>query len=53
MIKNKALMWAVVIGAAVSGLTSCKLDMPKETESSFETIVVDTTDIETPLLLTV
>jgi membrane fusion protein (multidrug efflux system) len=49
MIKNKALMWAVVIGAAVSVLTSCKLDMPKETESSFETIVVDTTDIETPM----
>ena len=49
MIKNKALMWVVVIGAAVSGLTSCKLDMPKETETSFETMVVDTTDIETPM----
>ena len=49
MIKNKALMWAVVIGAAVSVLTSCKLDMPKETETSFETMVVDTTDIETPM----
>lgn len=53
MIKNRALMWAVMIGAVVCLLTSCKLDMPKETESSFETIVVDTTDIETPLLLTV
>ena len=49
MIKNKALMWAVVIGAAVSGLTACKLDMPKETETSFETMVVDTTNIETPM----
>lgn len=43
---NKILMWAMVIGAAVMGLSSCKLDMPKETETSFETMVVDTTDIE-------
>ena len=49
MIKNKALMWAVVIGMTVIGLTSCKLDMPKETETSFETMTVDTTDIETPV----
>ena len=46
---NKALIWVVVIGSAVMGLSSCKLDMPKETESSFETMVVDTTDIETPM----
>ena len=43
---NKILMWVMVIGAAVMGLSSCKLDLPKETESSFETMVVDTTDIE-------
>ena len=49
MIKNKFLMWAVVIGATFSGLTSCKLDMPKETETSFETMTVDTTDIELPV----
>lgn len=49
MIKNKALMWAVVIGAAISVLTSCKLDMPKETETSFETMTVDTTNIEVPI----
>ena len=49
MIKNKALMWATVVGAMVIGLTACKLDMPKETETSFETMVVDTTDIETPM----
>jgi membrane fusion protein (multidrug efflux system) len=42
-------MWAVMIGAVVSLLTSCKLDMPKETESSFETMTVDTTDIEVPM----
>ena len=46
---KKALMWAVVFGAVVSGLSSCKLDMPKETESSFETMTVDTTDIEVPI----
>ena len=49
MIKNKALMWAVVIGAAISVLTSCKIDMPKETETSFETMIVDTTNIEVPI----
>lgn len=49
MIKSKSLMWAVLIGAVVSGLTACKLDMPKETESSFETMTVDTTDIELPM----
>ena len=46
---NKALMWAMVIGMAVSVLMSCKLDMPKETESSYETMTVDTTDIEVPI----
>ena len=46
---NKALMWAMVIGMAVSVLTSCKLDMPKETETSYETMTVDTTDIEVPI----
>ena len=46
---NKSLMWAVAIGMAVSVLTSCKLDMPKETETSFETMTVDTTDIELPM----
>lgn len=46
---NKSLIWTVVIGIAVSVMTSCKLDMPKETESSFETMTVDTTNIELPM----
>lgn len=46
---NKSLIRTVVIGMAVSVLTSCKLDMPKETESSFETMTVDTTNIELPM----
>ena len=49
MTKNKALMWAMIFGMAASVLTSCKLDMPKETETSFETMTVDTTDIEVPI----
>ncbi len=31
------------------GVMSCKIDMPKETESSFETMTVQRTDIEIPL----
>ena len=49
MIKNKTMICAVVFAAAVSGLMSCKLDMPKETETSFETMTVDTTNIEVPI----
>ena len=41
-------MWALVVGAAVSGLTACGIDMPKETQSSFETMTVEKTDIELP-----
>ena len=46
---KKAFMWLAVIGTVVSVMTSCKLDMPKETETSFETMTVDTTDIELPV----
>ena len=31
------------------GVISCKIDMPKETESSFETMTVKKTDIEIPI----
>lgn len=30
-------------------MNACGVDIPKETESSFETMVVDTTDIESPM----
>ena len=46
---NKVLMWSVLVGAVASGLTACKLDMPVEKEQSFETMTVDTTDIELPI----
>ena len=41
-------MWAVVIGTAISGLTACGIDMPKETQSSFETMTIQKSDIELP-----
>ncbi|MBR5117683.1 MAG: efflux RND transporter periplasmic adaptor subunit [Muribaculaceae bacterium] len=33
----------------IVGLASCKIDMPKETETSFETMTVKKTDIEVPI----
>ena len=41
-------MWAMVIGTAVSGLTSCGVDIPKVVNSSFETMTVEKSDIELP-----
>ena len=49
MRKRNVLMWAVVIGTAVSGLTACGLDMPKEVQTSFETMTVEKKDIEVPI----
>ena len=48
MKQKKTLIWAVMIGMAVVGLTSCGIDMPKETQSSFETMTVKKSDIELP-----
>ena len=48
MRKSNSLMWAVVIGTAISGLTACGIDMPKETQSSYETMTVEKSDIELP-----
>ena len=41
-------MWAMVVGTAVSGLTACNIDMPKEKQSSFETMTIQKSDIELP-----
>lgn len=49
MIRNNFLVWTVVIGGMISLLASCKLDLPKETESSFETMTVQKSDIEVPV----
>ena len=49
MIKNKLYIWVVLISMSIGFLVSCKIDMPKETESSFETMTVKKTDIEIPI----
>ncbi|MBR6170418.1 MAG: efflux RND transporter periplasmic adaptor subunit [Bacteroidaceae bacterium] len=41
---KNALMWAMVVGV----LTSCGIDEPKETKTSFETMTVEKSDIELP-----
>ena len=38
----------LALGAVVGILTSCLGDMPKETQSSFETMTVKKSDIELP-----
>ena len=45
--KMKSIKWTLMLGAVV-GLVSCGLDMPKETQSSFETMTVKKSDIELP-----
>jgi len=49
MKQKKALIWAVMIGATVSGLTGCGIDMPKEVKTSFETMTVEKQDITVPV----
>ena len=34
--KKSVITWAVGMTAVITGLTSCGVDMPKETKSSFE-----------------
>ena len=41
------MKWLCVLAATI-GLTSCGIDMPKETQTSFETMTVKKTDIEIP-----
>ncbi len=45
---NKHKQWSALL-LMVMCLASCKLDMPKETESSFETMMVIKSNIETPI----
>ena len=48
MRKKSVLTWAVAIATVASGLTACSIDMPKQTDSSFETMTVKKSDIELP-----
>jgi len=43
----KPIQWTLMLGA-VAGLMSCGIDMPKQTDSSFETMTVKKSDIELP-----
>ncbi len=45
--KKNLMKWAWMLGIAM-GLVSCGIDMPKETNSSFETMTVKKSDIELP-----
>ncbi len=47
--KKESMSWALVLGTAVGMLTSCGLDMPKETNSSFETMIIEKKDIVMPI----
>jgi len=47
--KKETLKRTLVLGAVVSMLTSCGLDLPQETKSSFETMTVDKKDIVIPI----
>ena len=49
MKKNYATTWVLMFGMAVGTLTSCGLDIPKETQSSYETMTVEKKDIELPM----
>ncbi len=48
MRENNVLKWMALF-IVIAIMNACGVDIPKETESSFETMVVDTTDIETPM----
>ena len=49
MRKKNALTRAWVLCSLICGLTACGLDIPKETPSSYETIIIKKTDIELPM----
>ena len=49
MKQKKSLIWVVMIGMTVVGLTACGLDLPKEVNTSFETMTVEKKDIMIPL----
>ena len=49
MKKNNTITWVLMFGMAVGTLISCGLDIPKETQSSYETMTVEKKDIELPM----
>ena len=49
MNQKKNLICRVIIGTTAFALTSCGIDMPKETKTSYETMTVEKQDITVPL----
>ncbi len=47
--KKELFRRTMVLGAVVSMLTACGLDLPQETKTSFETMTVKKSDIEVPI----
>ena len=48
--KQKAIiMWAAALGAMAGTLVACGVDMPKETQTSYETLTVKKQDITVPI----
>ena len=43
----KLLKWTLMLGT-IAGFVACNIDMPKETQSSFETMIIKKSDIEMP-----
>ncbi len=48
MKKKNALNWTMAVATVAVSITSCGIDMPKETQSSYETLTVKKSDIELP-----
>ena len=47
--KRNKFIWTIMLGTTVFGLTACGIDMPKEVNTSFETMTVKKQDITIPL----
>ena len=46
---RKVTTWVMAAAAVVGGLASCGIDMPKEVQTSYETMTVEKQDIEVPI----
>ena len=49
MKQKSSLIRAAALASIVFGLTACSVDMPKQTQSSFETMTIKKSDIELPI----
>ena len=46
--KKNVMLWAMMLGMGTI-ITSCGIDIPKEVQTSYETMTVEKTDIEVPM----